>query len=402
MRRMVQTQTRRPKLLFLVDNLADGGAQRVASEVGQGLSDEVEVKAVLFENRVTYVWNHRVESLELKNSPIAIGKLIGLIKKIVRLRAIVAAERPIAVLSFMEGANYLNILVRMLTAKNRYRCIISVHTNLSKALFVGGYLSAIHRFMIRLLYNRADKVIAVSHGVAKDLVESFAVDERQIEVIHNPVDLRSITMLGNQNEINLRLDADIPYIANLGRLTYAKGHRLLLQAFRLILGHVRCRLVIIGDGELRAELEEEAKDQRVSSEVLFAGYRSNPFPLLSRARVFAFPSIYEGFAIALVEAMACGCPVVATDCDYGPREILAPTTAYRSGDDGVAGVEEQEFGILVPPNNAARLAEGMLAMLTDEGKRQHYAKMAVRRAQDFDVLKVARRYESILLNRDLQ
>ncbi len=216
------------------------------------------------------------------------------------------------------------------------------------------------RFLARA-YREADRLLAVSHGAAEDAAKYYGIDRSRFEVVWNPVDLQRIDRLKTADWQGKPVHSDRFKIVSVGRLSHEKGHAVLIQALakakailkeepsspsegsRFLsqtfkpsntlppLAHASERgiageapwpieLHLIGDGPLRSELEKLAIELGVADQVVFHGYIDNPFPLLSQAQLFVLPSLYEGLPNALLEAMACEVPTLATDCPGGIRE----------------------------------------------------------------------------------
>lgn len=203
---------------------------------------------------------------------------------------------------------------------------------------------------IRRDYPRADGIIPVSEGVAEDFVRVTGIERRHMTVIYNPVVTAELEALAAEEVDHPWFrDERIPVIVNVGRLEPQKNLTLLIDAFRLLRARLAARLAIVGDGSLAGSLRDYARAGPWAEEIAFLGHRSNPFPYMARAGVFALSSHYEGFGNVLVEAMATGTPVVSTDCPHGPREILA---------DGA-------YGRLVPVRDAPALALALEQTLRD-------------------------------------
>jgi len=239
--------------------------------------------------------------------------------------------------------------------------------------------------LVRLTYRFADQIIAVSEGVRRDLVENYGVAGRKVQVIHNPVDPQRIIDSGSE-----RSSVKLPdrYIVGSGRLTANKNFPLLIRAY-LESGIVE-KLVIMGDGEERSALEQLISQLGLNERVMLTGYLSNPYPIIKGARAFVSSSNAEGFPNALVEAMALGCPVIATDCDAGPMEILSGRTTARA-----SRVMLGEYGILVPVNSIDHLASA-IRLGCEESIRAIYVKRGRERAQDFHVRNSVDRYWSAI------
>lgn len=227
------------------------------------------------------------------------------------------------------------------------------------------------------LYDHADAIIANSGGVAQNLI-ALGLDANRITSIPNGVDYGWIADQAGEPPSWMRPGPNRrPTIITVGRLVPQKDQACLLRAFALVATRVDADLVIVGTGPELATLRQLARQYAIEARVHFAGRQSNPYPLLARADLFVLSSRFEGMPNVLIEALACGLPVVSTDCPSGPREILA---------DGA-------YGQLVPVGDAERLARAMERALKSpsEPERQR------RRARAFDVADIARRYVDVIL-----
>lgn len=163
-------------------------------------------------------------------------------------------------------------------------------------------------------------LVCVSSGVEESARKAFAlggIHPRSLSVITNPCPVRAIQTMADESEPDL---PDAPYIVNVARLVPQKGHALLLDAFKV--AQIPQRLVIVGEGPLRKELEEKAKKLGLSDRVYFAGKRSNPYPWMKQADLFVLASEYEGLGIVLTEALACGTPILSVDSRGGVRSVF--------------------------------------------------------------------------------
>lgn len=200
----------------------------------------------------------------------------------------------------------------------------------------------------RIAYQSAERIIAVSNGVAEDVRTHLGVRTDRVIVIANPVLTADI-------EDQAQLPADHPWldekscpvILAAGRLHRQKGFDVLLEAFAIVRKSARARLVILGEGRLRADLLARAVDLGVHDSLSLPGFVRNPFSFMRRADVFVLSSRWEGLPGVLLQAMSCGCPVVSVDCPSGPREIL----------------EDGKFGPLVPIDDPEALAAAILRVL---------------------------------------
>jgi glycosyltransferase involved in cell wall biosynthesis len=227
--------------------------------------------------------------------------------------------------------------------------------------------------------RQATRVLAPSYGLAQELAQVFRLPPAQVVTIPNPVDLEEVRVLASEPVPELEDLGGRPIVLTVGRLSLQKNHILLLRAFRRVRQEVDAALVLVGAGELEGDLRRLAEELGIAPWVRFLGWQPNPFRFMRRADLFVLSSDYEGFGNVLVEAMACGCPVISTDCPYGPVEILGGG----------------RYGILVPVGDEEGLARGMVQVLQDSALRQRLREGGQLRAQEFDVRIIARQYEEL-------
>jgi glycosyltransferase involved in cell wall biosynthesis len=203
-------------------------------------------------------------------------------------------------------------------------------------------------WLLRWLYSQADAIVAPSNGVADDLSAVTGLQRNSLRVIYNPVVSRSMLSKAQETPDHSWLkSSQLPVILGIGRLSKQKDFGTLIQAFAQVRRQLKSRLVILGEGELRSELERIACNEGVQEDVSLPGFVRNPYPFFKNAKVFALSSRWEGLPNALIEALACGTPVVSTNCPHGPAEILA---------DG-------RFGQLVPVGDVTAMAKALLKVL---------------------------------------
>ncbi len=220
-----------------------------------------------------------------------------------------------------------------------------------------------HRVVAALMnryYPRADRIVTVGRDLADDLARFASLPRERIQAIHNPVvDERIDTAAREPPDHPWLAPGEPPVVLGVGRIEGRKGFATLLRAFALVRAHRPARLVILGKAKERdskpsaagtrheQELAALARELGIAEDVSFPGFKPNPYAYMARAAVFVLASDYEGLPGVLIQAMACGCPVVSTDCPTGPREIL------RGG----------WFGPLVPVGDHARMADAITHML---------------------------------------
>jgi N-acetylgalactosamine-N,N'-diacetylbacillosaminyl-diphospho-undecaprenol 4-alpha-N-acetylgalactosaminyltransferase len=287
------------------------------------------------------------------------------------------------VLSFLTRANVANV---MATRGRAPACIISERVNTS-AHFQSGFAGTIAKALVRGFYRRADHVISVSNGVSDDLARNFRVSPSRLSVIANPVDHAAIEAMATEKPV---VSPDRPYVVAAGRLVSNKNFAMLIDAFAQ--SQLTGDLVILGEGPLRAALEEQVRALGLEQRVHLPGFVDNPFAIIARATLFAMPSNAEGFPNGLVEAMACGRPVVSTNCPSGPSEILLGCSRLA-----VTCTTFCPAGAVVPPNNEALFAAALRAV-HDDPERELRGRAARLQSQSFSVERTVEQYWRVIEN----
>lgn len=292
---------------------------------------------------------------------------------VVRLARIIRSERPDVVFALQFHANLMALAARTI-AGARVPVIISEHVAVESYRRGPAWVRA----LMRASYPRSDRAIAVSSGVGDELTREWRVAVERVAVIHNAVDLQEVRASAVE-PLEARFEAAESVITSVGRFTAQKGYAFLLRAFADVRRRLPARLVLVGDGEERARLERLARELGIAPHVTWVGPDTNPYRWIARSSVFVLSSLYEGFGIALVEALALGVATIATDCPHGPAEIL------RGGRDG----------LLVPPGDERALADALMRLLTDDALRVRLARAGLRRAEDFSASNIAASYEAL-------
>lgn len=267
------------------------------------------------------------------------------LRTVVPLARYLRRARPNALLSTLSQPNLVAILARRLARVPTRIVVREASTPTREFEQAVQSKDRIVPALIARLYRRADAIVAVSHGVQRDLIRLTGLSESRIPCIYNPVITAQLRQLREEPLQHPWFEAGAPpVVLAVGRLTAAKDYPTLLRAFAQARQSHPARLLILGEGELRAELWRLVEALRLTDAIAMPGYEPNPFAYMRRARVFVLSSQYEGLPNALIQAMACGCPVVSTDCPSGPREIL---------DNG-------RYGALVPVGDVDALAQAIL------------------------------------------
>lgn len=290
-------------------------------------------------------------------------------------------EQPEVLLSTSPSPNIVALWARAL-ARTSTRLVVRVDNLLSR--ITRGAAMQRHGFRCwsaRHFYRRADAIIAVSHGIAEDVVRVTGLPRARITTIYNPLLTAELQEKARASlEHPWFIPGAPPVLLAAGRLVAQKDFSTLLRAFARVRAVRPVRLLILGDGEERTRLERLAWDLKIAEDVALPGFMLNPFPYMARAAVFVLSSAWEGLPGVLLEALACGCPVVSTDCPSGPDEIL------NGGD----------YGPLAPVGDDAALAQAIFSVLERPLDRERLCA----RAAQFSVARATDRYLQVMLGKN--
>jgi glycosyltransferase involved in cell wall biosynthesis len=293
---------------------------------------------------------------------------------------------------FLISFGFLNlpaILAKLLAGKITTKLVISQQNSLiyqARYEHKGNFLIEAQLWLSSLLYSQVDGLVATTESVMKELKTQLHVSlpEQRMTVIPNMVDLDTVaTKAQVESDRTWLQQKDKPVIVSVGRLAKQKNFPLLLEALSIVRQQIDTRLIIFGRGSEKQNLENLIKKLDLEEYVSLPGFAANPWSQMSKADVFVLPSEEEAFGLVLVEAMACGVPIVATDAmGDGPRSILA----------------DSKYGSLVPSHNSAALAQAILQVLQDSAFRHDLIDRGKNRCQDFRPAIVAQQWLDFLKN----
>ncbi len=293
-------------------------------------------------------------------------------------------QKPDIFISAFPRVNVICLLAKIFSGSS-VKIIITEHSVFSMLPVIAktSFRRLVARFfmpaMVRFLYPKADAIVCVSRGIASDLIKSVKT-QTDIKVIYNPVINDSIYQLSLDPVNHLWfINQDIPVIVAVGRLVDCKDYPNLFKAFKLVLEKKSARLVILGDGPEKEKLVNLANQMGLSNNIAFLGFKSNPFKYMKQSSVFVLSSLQEGFGNVIIEAMACGVPVVSTDCPVGPGEII----------------ENSKNGILVPVGDEKKMATVILELLNDSLLSEKLVSEGRKRAEFFSVKKSVAEYQKV-------
>lgn len=309
---------RQNKVCIFIPSLAGGGAERVMVTLANGFVERnVHVDLVVGSATGPYRadLSSKVRLVDLGQRRVArcLGPLATYLRQ----------ERPSALLSALTHSNVIAVIAARL-ARAGIRVVVSEHNHLSLAQ--GRDKSPRVRFLrqiARRTHRMADGIVAVSEGVADDLVSYMGIKKNKVKVVYNPAVSPEVHRRSQETVNHAWFNpGEPPVIIGVGRLVPQKDFPLLLRAFAKVKEKREARLIILGEGPLKDDLESLVVKLRLSSDVELLGFVDNPYAYMRKSALFVLSSAWEGFGNVLVEAMACGTPVVSTDCPSGPAEIL--------------------------------------------------------------------------------
>ncbi len=307
------------KIALFIADFTLGGAERVFSDLARGFSERGHDVELVIGNTDNAVYldlipdNVCVVNLKVKRMRRSLPALIGYLHK----------NKPDIVLATRADSCPFVVLAKIFS-KVKTAIVLREANTLSSDLskYRGGKRLLLSLF-IKTLYPLADMIVGVSEGVKEDLKKFLKIKGGKLCTIYSPIVTEELFINASKPCDHPWLqNKDIPVILSVGRLAFQKRFDLLIKAFAIVRQQRNARLLILGEGEERLQLESLAADLKLREDINLAGFEPNPFKYMSRANLFVLSSDWEGLPGALVQALACGCPVISTDCPSGPREIL--------------------------------------------------------------------------------
>jgi len=349
------------EILCVVANTGGGGAEKVAALLADEWSKTGKVRIATFErHQREYPTVAEILDLQCGFAPGMHMKLLRLLQRLVRLRQVLVRTKPSRIVSFTEGPNIVTLLAAISMGRLN-STTISVHADPK-------FWSPEHRLLCRLLYRIAPKIVVGAGGIKKYLCDEIGIKPERVVVIPNPIPIQSARV-----EPMPELSEGRPFILGVGRLEYEKGFDLLIRAFASSGINSEFILRLVGDGSKKNDLINLCQALGVRDKVVFHGWQTDVGPFYFAAKGLVVPSRTEAFGNVIVEAMAAGCPIVAFDCDYGPREIIT----------------HNQTGFLVNRMSVEALAAGLKNLSAESEGMPLMIKKARLRAFDFDPKKIA-------------
>jgi len=337
----------KPIISIFLPTLLIGGAEKSLVELANGLAGlgwRIQLLVMVKKGPLIDELKENVDLIDLECSSYsqAVFALMRHYKK----------HRPMVILTSVYATGLAAVAAKIISGY-KPKVVIGAHNSLRAKFERPDNIK--DRYLLKplckLFFPWADGFIAVSKKLALELETLIRLPKHRICTIYNPVVFRKLAARAGEQVthpwLTVPTQRDFKTLISVGRLVEQKGFDVLLDALFIVRQQRDFRLIIVGDGPLRTDLEAKVSKLRLEENVDFVGWQDNPYKFVSRSDLFVLSSLWEGLGNVLIEALACGCPVVATDCQYGPTEIL----------------EGGRYGNLVKVNNASDLASKILTTL---------------------------------------
>ncbi len=390
------------KVGLIVPNLQSGGAERVLSITSELLSKAGhDVYFFLFDSdNISYRFSGTLIDLKSKPKESILLKLFQRVKRIIKLSYYKNKYDLDVVMSFLYSANVVNYF-----SFGKAKKILACRG-------YGDYLENGQKYNAML--ERIDALLVQTERMKEEMCREYDGDKNKIHVIYNPFYIDNIQKSAGEN-VETEFEKFInshKTICSVGSFKKDKGFWHLIKAFYAVKETIpNAGLVIIGHrGKLESEIKRMVETSIYKDDIMLLGYRKNPFKYISKCDLYVCSSLYEGFPNALVEAMACGIPVVSTDCKTGPGEILCQDIDNK---DISKDVSLADYGVLIPPledtvdysvpvttRGEKILAEAIILILSNEKLNSRYSELSLKRAKDFNSENYGKEIEKILMGCD--
>lgn len=349
------------KVYLFLPNLVGAGAERVAIEIAKNLSlaPDLDVKIVIQEYRGELLGEVPQEMLEILGNRKTIKSFFLWRRKIIR-------ERPDVIISFMNTPSLLSILAVISVPLLSTKVIATVHSDVRHEINKANltWYGRVRTESYKIFFKKADKIVCVSNGIEKLISELWSIPDEKLMTIYNPVNIKTTPGI----ERNFDHCKSVLRICTVGRLTEQKSIETQIKALSVLSKKYGLNVIldIVGQGEKEGELKTLAKNLGVHGNVNFHGFSNSPFSLLTNSHVFVLSSINEGFGNVIVEAMAESMPIISSDCDFGPREILCG----------------ERYGLLFNVGDYEMLANIIKTLIDDPDKLIKMSLASKKRAKD--------------------
>ncbi|MFZ2206220.1 MAG: glycosyltransferase [Microgenomates group bacterium] len=376
---------------IIIDSLIAGGAERNIINLTRHLkkNNGIRIDVVLIKNIIDYEKEYQslkaINIINLSSNKKEVPKYLKPVVMLMRFIKLVLLSRQNKYDIFVGAIEFYPFYFATFAALilNK-KSILMIGNNILEELKLRDFL---HSLLMKMSFVMTNKVVCISMGIEKISKNIYGIPNNKITTIYSGLDIEHIKRNMKSKTPDLNINQGSFYISILGRLEQKKGHIYLIEAMKIVCEvHPEATLLIIGKGSEYSFLKNEVKKNKLMNNVRFLGFVSNPYPYLSQSDLFVFSSLFEGFGNVIVEAMACGLPIISTDCISGPKEIICSSGQYeRLKNLEINKIIYCKNGLLVPPKNSSLLARAIIKVIENKKLLIRYQEANLTRAIDFSV-----------------
>ncbi len=375
------------RLLFFLPTYTFGGAERTSLNLLKGINKD-RFRICLVTSKIVYrhfenIGIEKFIPIEELGISVWFGRFRRFMRDVRRVASLLERESPDIAFGMMHYPSSLLVFAAKLF-NFEGKVVVSPRgpsTEYLKHFEPKFFRKMFLKWIFTFFCRRADGIVVASKGMKEECIKDFHALPERIKVVPNSVDCGEIVKRTDEKVGDVDVPPEHLLISTSGRLEREKNMPFLLRVFSEVRGKIKAGLLVIGDGTERAMLERLSREMKVGEDVFFIGHQGNPFKYIKRSDIFVHTCLFEGFANVIIEAMACGVPVVAIDCPYGPRDIIS----------------HMENGLLVPMGDERALVDAILTLANDRELRESIARKGLERAMDFSVDDMVKNYEAFFL-----
>ena len=391
------------KIMLIIPSLTGGGAEKTIANLSYFLEKKYEVYVVVFDlKNKTYDCVGNIISLNLGEGGSFLKKILKNIFRIYKINKLKKELKIDVSISFLDMPNIINVIT-----KNKEKVIVSIRNFQSKK-----DNSFIKKKVTQFFLKKSDTIVSLSEMVKQDLMIKYKINSKKIKTIYNPCYLKNIEENCREKLDDEKFIFDRKLnVITCGRLTEQKGQWHLIRVIAYLKNkNLDIKLIILGQGELENKLKKLVKDLNIEENVIFLGYKKNPYKYIAKANLFVFTSLFEGLGNVLLETMACNIPIISSNCLAGPAEILLNfdkvEDSYKTSD-----IIFGDYGILVPSfkndnfdsysalnKEEQKLLEILLKCYKDKNIYKKYKEKGKERLKEFSENKIKAKWEDLIEN----
>lgn len=363
-------ELKRSKKICILTPLASvGGAERVAVNLANYYSQVGHQVTLLTFKGIGFYRNQIDDSVTIID--LQAHKIRYIIVKLISTLKSIQAD---SILSVIRDGNISLGLASFFLQKN-YTLVFREANTMDEVWTMKQPKRSLYKMLMRIAYHNADMIIANSNGTANDLLNNKITINDKISIIDNPVLPQNFKELAESKLNHYWLTSNFyKTVITVGRLHPQKNHLLLIDAFSKVQKEIdNLRLIILGEGKEKNKIKQKIKELNIENYIEFINFQENPYPYYKHADIFVLSSLWEGFGNVLVEALACGTPVISTDCPGGPRKIL----------------DHGKYGKLIPINDSEAMAEAIRNTLINPYNNKD---LRIERAKQFSIENIGDKY----------